>query len=229
MSAATDAFVQSNQSRFLEELKTFLRIPSISTLPEHRADIDRAAKFVADSLRAAGMENVEIIPTAKHPLVYADWLHAPGKPTVLCYGHYDVQPADPLELWKSPPFEPTIRDGNIYARGSADDKGQMYMHIKAVETLRAVNGTLPVNLKFLIEGEEEVGGASIAKFVAKNPAKLKGGRGAGVGHRAIRAGHARLCASGCAAWSTWKWKRPDRCAICTPVCTAARRPTRFSD
>src|SRR6185436_6954966 len=100
-------------------------------------------------------------------------LHAPGKSTVLCYGHYDVQPFDPLDLWVSPPFEPTVRDGNVYARGSADDKGQMYMHVKAVETLRAVNGTLPVNLKFLIEGEEEVGGASIAKFVAENPAKLK--------------------------------------------------------
>ena len=119
------------------------------------------------------MENVEIIPTGKHPLVYADWLHAPGKPTVLCYGHYDVQPPDPLELWISPPFEPTERDGNLYARGSADDKGQMYMHIKAIEALRAVNGKLPVNVKFLIEGEEEVGGAAIAKYVAENPEKLK--------------------------------------------------------
>jgi acetylornithine deacetylase/succinyl-diaminopimelate desuccinylase-like protein len=173
MSAQTDVFVRSHEGRFLEELKDFLRIPSISTLPEHRGDIDRASNFVAEKLGAAGLENIEIIPTDKHPLVYADWLHAPGKPTVLCYGHYDVQPADPLELWKSPPFEPSIRDGNIYARGSADDKGQMYMHVKAVETLRAVNGTLPVNLKFLIEGEEEVGGASIAKFVAENPAKLK--------------------------------------------------------
>ena len=106
MSTTTDAFVESNQERFLEELKQFLRIPSISTLPEHRGDIDRAAQFVADGLRNAGMENIEIIPTAGHPLVYADWLHAPGKPTVLCYGHYDVQPADPLELWNSPPFEP---------------------------------------------------------------------------------------------------------------------------
>src|SRR6266852_2879941 len=173
MSNATDVFVRENQDRFLEELKSFLRIPSVSTLPEHRGDVKRAAGFVADSLGAAGMEHVEIIPTAKHPLVYADWLHAPGKPTVLCYGHYDVQPPDPLEEWKSPPFEPTLRDGNIYARGSADDKGQMYMHIKAVEALRAVNGKLPVNVKFLIEGEEEVGGESIAKYVAENPAKLK--------------------------------------------------------
>src|SRR5690349_3758282 len=125
MSTATDAFVQSNQERFLEELKRFLRIPSISTLPEHRGDVERAAQFVADSLKAVGMENVEVIATAGHPLVYGEWLHAPGKPTVLCYGHYDVQPADPLELWKSPPFEPTLRDGNLYASGSADDKGQM--------------------------------------------------------------------------------------------------------
>ncbi|HWZ31608.1 MAG TPA: dipeptidase [Bryobacteraceae bacterium] len=173
MSQATDAFVEKNKDRFLEELKDFLRIPSISTLPEHAPDVQRAAGFVADSLRTAGLENVEIIPTAKHPLVYADWLHAPGKPTVLCYGHYDVQPPDPLELWTSPPFEPTLRDGNLYARGSADDKGQMYMHVKAVEALRAVNGTLPVNLKFLIEGEEEIGGESVAKYVAENATKLK--------------------------------------------------------
>jgi acetylornithine deacetylase/succinyl-diaminopimelate desuccinylase-like protein len=173
MSAATDTFVEQNRDRFLDELKDFLRIPSVSTLPEHQGDIRRAAEFVAESLRVVGMENVEIIPTAKHPLVYADWLHAPGKPTVLCYGHYDVQPADPLELWSSPPFEPTLRDGNLYGRGTADDKGQMYMHIKAVEALRAVNGTLPLNIKFLVEGEEEVGGESIAQYVAANREKLK--------------------------------------------------------
>ena len=173
MSAATDAFVKQNQERLLAELKDFVRIPSISTLPEHRPDIDRAAQFVAGALRKVGMENVELIPTAKHPLVYGEWLHAPGEPTVLCYGHYDVQPADPLELWTSPPFEPTERNGNLYARGTADDKGQMYSHIKAVEALRAVARALPLNLKFLVEGEEEVGGASIAKYVAENPARLR--------------------------------------------------------
>jgi len=146
MSAATDAFVIDNQTRLLDELKEFVRIPSISTLPEHRPDILRAAEFVANGLRAVGIEHVEIIPTGKHPLVYGDWMHAPGKPTVLCYGHYDVQPADPLELWNTPPFEPTERNGNLYARGACDDKGQMYMHIKAIEALRAVNGTLPVNV-----------------------------------------------------------------------------------
>jgi acetylornithine deacetylase/succinyl-diaminopimelate desuccinylase-like protein len=173
VSQATNLFVEKNQPRLLDELKTFLRIPSVSTLPEHVPDVLRAAQFVADSMKTAGLENIEVISTAKHPLVYADWLHAPGKPTVLCYGHYDVQPPDPLEEWISPPFEPTVRDGNIYARGSADDKGQMYMHIKAVEALLSTTGTLPINLKFLIEGEEEVGGESVAKFVADNPARLK--------------------------------------------------------
>ncbi|MGH9658782.1 MAG: dipeptidase [Bryobacteraceae bacterium] len=173
MASACEDYVRRYEERFLEELKNFLRIPSISTLPEHRGDIDRAAEFVAGSLRSAGIENVEIIPTAGHPLVYGDWMHAPGKPTVLCYGHYDVQPPDPLAEWITPPFEPAIRNGNLYSRGSADDKGQMYMHVKAVETLRTVNGALPVNLKFLVEGEEEVGGKSISRFVAENPARLR--------------------------------------------------------
>ncbi len=173
MSPSTNTYVDRHQERLLEELKQFLRIPSVSTLPEHAPDVRRAADFVASSLRAVGMENVEIILTAGHPLVYADWLHAPGKPTVLCYGHYDVQPPDPLDEWISPPFEPTVRNGNLYARGAADDKGQVYSQIKAVEALRAVHGRLPVNLKFLIEGEEEVGGESIAKYVAENPSKLK--------------------------------------------------------
>ena len=173
MSQAVDTYVEANRSRFLEELFAFLRIPSISTLPEHRGDVAQAAGFAAEALRAAGLENVEVIPTGGHPLVYADWLHAAGKPTVLCYGHYDVQPPDPIEEWISPPFEPTIRDGNIYARGSADDKGQMYMHVKAVEALRVVHGSLPVNVKFLIEGEEEVGGPSIARYVPANTQKLQ--------------------------------------------------------
>jgi acetylornithine deacetylase/succinyl-diaminopimelate desuccinylase-like protein len=170
---STTPYVELHKERLLEELKQFLRIPSVSTLTEHNEDVQRAAEFVAEKLREAGLENVEIILTAKHPLVYADWLHAAGKPTVLCYGHYDVQPPDPLSEWVSPPFEPTVRDGNLYARGSADDKGQMYSQIKAVEALRAVTGTLPVNLKFLIEGEEEVGGESIAKYVPDHKEKLK--------------------------------------------------------
>src|ERR1700731_1830374 len=133
MSQATDTFVEQNQTRFLEELKDFLRIPSISTLPEYKPDVQRAAHFVADSLKRAGIENVEIISTSGNPLVYGDWLHAPGRPTVLCYGHYDVQPPDPLELWQSPPFEPDVREGNIYARGATDNKGQILSHILGVQ------------------------------------------------------------------------------------------------
>ncbi len=174
MPSVAQTFIDANRDRLLDELKEFLRIPSISTLPEHKNDVARAAQFVADSLKNAALENIEVIATDKHPLVYADWLHAPGKPTVLCYGHYDVQPPDPVELWKTPPFEPDVRDGNLYARGACDDKGQMYMHIKAVEALREVHGgQLPLNLKFLIEGEEEVGGESISKYVPEHKDKLK--------------------------------------------------------
>jgi acetylornithine deacetylase/succinyl-diaminopimelate desuccinylase-like protein len=173
MSSSIDEFVKQNEARFLKELLALLRIPSISTLPENKPDVARAARFVADSLTAAGLENVEVIQTERHPLVYADWLRAPGKPTVLCYGHYDVQPPDPLELWESPPFEPSIREGNIYARGACDDKGQMYMHVKAVEALRhAHGGQLPLNVKFLVEGEEEVGGKSISQYLPDHTAKL---------------------------------------------------------
>src|SRR5579863_6941460 len=146
-SAAVD-FARNNQQRFLNELKDLLRIPSVSTLDEHKPDIQKAAAFVADELRRIGMENVEIIPTKGHPLIYADWLHAAGKPTALCYAHYDVQPAEPLDEWISPPFEPTERKNNLYARGAVDDKGQLWMEIKAVEALmRGHNGSLPINVK----------------------------------------------------------------------------------
>lgn len=165
-------YIDQHQQRFLEELIELLRIPSISTLPEHRPDVLRAAEFVARSLRDAGLENVTVIPTAGHPLVYGDWLHAAAAPTVLCYGHYDVQPAEPLEEWVTPPFEPTQRNGDLFARGAADDKGQFYTHVKAVETLLRTAGRLPVNLRFLIEGEEEVGGEAIERYVRENPEKL---------------------------------------------------------
>jgi len=167
-------FAHQNRDRFLDELKELLRIPSISTQPQHTKDVRRAAEFVAEKLKSAGMENVEIIPTQGHPLVYADWLHAAGKPTVICYGHYDVQPPDPLDEWKTPPFEPTERNNNLYARGAVDDKGQMYIHVKALEALmKARNGKLPLNVKVLIEGEEEIGGESIANYVRDNPERLK--------------------------------------------------------
>ena len=160
-SSAVD-FARSNQQRFLNELKDLLRIPSVSTLEEHKPDVKKAADFVANELRRIGLENVEVIPTKGHPLVYADWLHAAGKPTALCYAHYDVQPAEPLDEWHTPPFEPTERNNNIYARGAVDDKGQLWMEVKALESLlQAGGGKLPINVKVIFEGEEEVGGETI--------------------------------------------------------------------
>jgi acetylornithine deacetylase/succinyl-diaminopimelate desuccinylase-like protein len=173
MSSPAVAYAQQNHSRFLHELKALLRIPSISTLPEHKGDCHFAAEVLAAELMRIGMENVRLIETQGHPLVYADWLHAAGKPTMLAYGHYDVQPPDPLDEWLSPPFEPVERDGNLYARGAVDDKGQMYMHVKALESLLATDGKLPLNVRVLLEGEEEVGGEGIADYVASKPADLK--------------------------------------------------------
>ncbi len=135
--------------------------------------MERGARWVADSLRNAGFKTIEIVPTNLHPLVYAESLEAPGKPTVLFYGHYDVQPAEPLELWTSPAFEPAVRDGNLFGRGTADDKGQVHIHLKALESLQKINGKLPVNVKVLIEGEEEVGSVSLWNYVQKNKEKLK--------------------------------------------------------
>jgi acetylornithine deacetylase/succinyl-diaminopimelate desuccinylase-like protein len=166
-------YYEQHHDSYLEGLKTFLRIPSISTLSEHKSDIKRAAEFVRDELERAGLQQAQLIEGQGNPLVYAEWLGAPGKPTVLLYGHYDVQPPDPLDEWKTPPFEPDIRNNNIYARGSADDKGQTYILIKAVEGLLKQHGRLPINVKFLIEGEEEVGGEHIEAYVASKPARLK--------------------------------------------------------
>jgi acetylornithine deacetylase/succinyl-diaminopimelate desuccinylase-like protein len=166
-------YYERNRDAFLEGLKAFLRIPSISTLPENKPDIRRAAEFALSELRAAGLENAGLIEGEGNPLVYAEWLGAPGKPTLLFYGHYDVQPPDPLEEWKSPPFEPEIRGDDIFARGASDDKGQTYISIKAIEGLLKTSGRLPVNVRFLIEGEEEVGGEHIEAYVSGKPAKLK--------------------------------------------------------
>ncbi len=165
-------YYRQNRDAFLDGLKTFLRIPSISTLPEHKPDVRRAAEFVRGELHAAGMQKAELIEGEGHPLVYAEWLGAPGKPTVLMYGHYDVQPPDPLEEWKSPPFEPDVRGDDIFARGACDDKGQTFILIKAVEGFLKTTGRLPVNVKFLIEGEEEVGGEHIARYVSQKPPRL---------------------------------------------------------
>jgi len=168
-------YYQEHKSEFLEGLKAFLRIPSISTLPENKPDIRRAAEFALKELLAAGMTSAELIEDAGegNPLVYAEWLGAPGQPTILFYGHYDVQPPDPLDEWKSPPFEPEVRGDNIYGRGTCDDKGQVYIQIKAVEGLLKTTGKLPVNVKFLLEGEEETGGEHIEAYVKTKPSRLQ--------------------------------------------------------
>ncbi len=173
----TQAYIEAHKQRFLDELLELLRIPSISADPAYAAEVKRCAEKVADFLRAAGADNVEVIPTKGHPIVYGEKIIDPARPTVLIYGHYDVQPPDPLELWDSPPFEPVIRktelhpDGAIFARGACDDKGQMFMHIKAFEALHAT-GELPVNVKFMLEGEEEVGSDNLGIFCESNKEKL---------------------------------------------------------
>jgi acetylornithine deacetylase/succinyl-diaminopimelate desuccinylase-like protein len=167
-----DRYFTNQREKHLEELNDFLRIPSISALSEHKTDMQQAAEWLVNSLTKAGLENVAIDETDGHPVVYADWLHAEGKPTILVYGHYDVQPVDPLELWDSAPFEPEIRDNKLYARGASDDKGQVFMHIKAVEALMKESGSLPVNVKFLIEGEEEIGSPSLERYIVANKDKL---------------------------------------------------------
>ncbi|MET3940196.1 acetylornithine deacetylase/succinyl-diaminopimelate desuccinylase-like protein [Paenibacillus sp. PvP094] len=166
-------YFQENREKHLAELNEWLSIPSISAISAHKDDINRAAQWAADALTRAGMENVEVIQTAGHPIVYADHLHAPGKPTALIYGHYDVQPVDPLNLWETPPFEPTVRDGKLFARGATDDKGQIFLHIKAVEALLAENKELPINVKFCIEGEEEISSPNLPIYLNDNTDKLR--------------------------------------------------------
>ena len=166
-------FIEGSRDQHLAELCDFLRIPSISAKTEHKPDIERGARWVADHLRTAGFKSVEIVPTSLHPLVYAESLEAPGKPTILFYGHYDVQPPEPLELWTSPPFQPAVRDGNLFGRGTADDKGQVHIHLKALESLHKLHGKFPVNIKVLIEGEEEVGSVSLWNYVQSHKEKLQ--------------------------------------------------------
>jgi acetylornithine deacetylase/succinyl-diaminopimelate desuccinylase-like protein len=162
-------YLEINKKRFLEELIDFLRIPSVSNDEAHKTDIKSAAKWLESQLSLIGMENVRIYETEGHPVVYADWLKAGiNKPTILVYGHYDVQPADPVELWTSPPFEPVVKDNKIYARGSADDKGQIFIHIKSIETHLKINKSLPLNVKVIFEGEEEIGSGNLYKFLDSN-------------------------------------------------------------
>ena len=167
------SYLEANRDRTLAELKEFIAIPSVSSQSEHANDMRRCAEWISSHLRAIGLEHVEVMETAGHPLVYADWLGAPGAPTVLLYGHYDVQPVDPVELWSSPPFEATVREGNIYGRGSVDDKGQVFAHFKAFEAYLKNNGKLPLNVKVLVEGEEEIGSEHLEAFVKDHAELLK--------------------------------------------------------
>jgi len=169
--SATDSYIKANEDRFLNELLDLLRIPSVSADPKYKSDVARCAEAVKQRMEEAGLDNVEVCATAGHPIVYGERMLDPKLPTVLVYGHYDVQPPDPLELWHSGPFEPVIKDGMIYARGSADDKGQFYMHVKAIEAMMRTGG-LPCNVKVMIEGEEEVGSDNLGTFVTNNKTKL---------------------------------------------------------
>jgi acetylornithine deacetylase/succinyl-diaminopimelate desuccinylase-like protein len=166
-------YIESNKSRYLEELKEFIAIPSVSTGSEHAGDVQQCAKWIAGHLTKIGMHNTQIFPTKGHPIVYSEWLDAPGKPTVLIYGHYDVQPVDPVELWTSPPFEATIRGDNLYARGASDDKGQVFIHFKSIEAFLKNGGSLPINIKMIVEGEEEIGSDHLEEFVAEHKQLLK--------------------------------------------------------
>lgn len=166
------AYAHANRARFVAELTEFVRFPSVSARPGNAGDIFRCAEWLADHLRGIGMQRVTVIPTLGHPLVYAEWLEAPGAPTVLIYGHYDVQPAEPLDQWRSPPFEPEVRGKDLYGRGASDDKGQMLAHVKALESCLRTSGRLPVNVKCLFEGEEEIGSPNFAPFLVRNKRPL---------------------------------------------------------
>ena len=166
-------FLEQTREQGLKELEAFLRIPSISSQPDRAEDVRRAAGHLVEQYQAIGLENAEVLETEGHPVVYADWLRAPGRPTVLLYGHYDVQPVDPLDLWESPPFEPRQQDGQLFGRGSSDDKGQIAIHWQAIQALLAATGELPLNLKVIAEGEEEIGSPHFEAFVEANRDRLK--------------------------------------------------------
>jgi len=170
--AAIESYLESTAEERLDQYQAFLRIPSISALSEHASDVTQAANFLAEAMSAIGLENVEVSPTDGHPVVYGDWLHANDAPTVLVYGHYDVQPVDPLDLWVRPPFEPRIEDGCIYARGAADDKGQVHLHLWAARAWLETQGRLPVNIRYVFEGEEESGSVNFDAWLNRNRRRL---------------------------------------------------------
>ncbi|HWS88670.1 MAG TPA: dipeptidase [Pyrinomonadaceae bacterium] len=164
--------LQSQRRRYVSELREFVRIPSVSSQPRHAADVSRCAEWLANHLRRIGLEHARVIRTPRHPIVYADWLHAPGSPTILVYGHYDVQPVEPLDEWRTPPFEPVVRGRNLYGRGACDDKGQLFAHVKALESCLSTERRLPVNVKCVFEGEEEIGSPNLKPFVTRNARAL---------------------------------------------------------
>jgi acetylornithine deacetylase/succinyl-diaminopimelate desuccinylase-like protein len=163
-----ESYLREHKQQYLEELLEFLRIPSISSLPEHKEDVQQAAQWVSTRLQQAGMEDVQVLATGGHPVVFGQWLHADGKPTVLIYGHFDTQPVDPLDLWTDPPFEPVVKENRVYARGATDDKGNMLAPVLAVEALLKSRGSLPVNIKFFFEGQEEIGSPQLPEFITSH-------------------------------------------------------------
>ena len=214
-------FIHANRDRYVTELKDYLAIPSVSALPQHAADVRRCAEWTADEMRRIGLENVRLIETPGNPVVYGDWLHARrARPTILFYGHYDVQPVDPVDLWESPPFEATVRDGEIYARGAADDKGQVFMHLKAIEAHLKKAGTLPVNIRLIVEGEEEVGSAHLDDFIRRTRRSSRPTSSSSPTRRCSIAA-CRRSATRCAGWSTSRSICAARRPICIPACSAA--------
>ena len=211
-------FINANRDRYLAELKTYLAIPSISALPEHAGDVRRCAEWTADELTRIGLQNVRLDETPGHPIVYGEWLGAPGAPTMLFYGHYDVQPVDPVDLWESPPFEATVRDGEIYARGSADDKGQIFMHFKAIEAHLKQAGKLPINVKVVLEGEEEVGSAQPRRLHHARTRRSSPPTSSSSPTRRCSIAASRRSATACAAWPTSR----STCAARRPTCTRDR-------
>ena len=215
------AHARSARPRFVTDLAAFVRFPSVSAQPRHADDLRRCAAWLADHLRSIGLEHVRVVATRRHPIVTADWLHAPGAPTVLVYGHYDVQPADPLDEWTSPPFEPALRDGCLHGRGAADDKGQMFVHVKALECWLRATGTLPVNVKCLFEGEEEIGSANLADFLADDADAWQADAAVMSDMTMLDRSRPRS-PNRCAAPSASSWNAADSGRTCIPAISAAR-------
>ena len=219
------SFALDHQDAQLDELKEFLSIPSISAQPQHKGDITRAAKWLAAYLLSIGMQRAHVMQTSGHPVVYGEWLGAgKDKPTILVYGHYDVQPEDPLDLWLSDPFKPQVRGQNLYGRGTSDDKGQVFAHVKAVEAYLKSSGKLPVNVKFIVEGEEEIGGPSLDPFVEAN-ANLLAADVVLISDESMPRPISRHSTMVCVGCATWKSKSCGRSVTCTLALLAARSTT----